>query len=138
MPRTKKLILVTGGAGFVGGHLVDALIKDGYRVRVLDNLSSPTHNGRLPEWFNKKADFIKGDVRNKKDWERALRGASYVFHLAAYMDFHQDFSSYFTTNAAGTALLFEVIAEKKFPIKKVVAASSQAVYGEGKFPIKPL
>ena len=131
--KTKELILVTGGAGFIGGHLVDALIKGGYRVRVLDNLSPPTHNGKLPEWFNNKAEFYKGDVRRKKDWKRALTGVNYVFHLAAYMDFHPDFSIYFTTNAAGTALFYEVAAEEKLSIKKVIIASSQAVYGEGKY-----
>lgn len=129
----KELVLVTGGAGFIGGHLVDALIKDGYLVRVLDNLSPPAHNGRLPKWFNKKAEFIKGDVRNKKDWVLALNEVSYIFHLAAYMDFHFDFSTYFATNAVGAALLYEVVMEKKLPIKKIIAASSQAVYGEGKY-----
>lgn len=131
--RKKDIVLVTGGAGFIGGHLVDAFIKEGYRVRVLDNLSPPTHNGRLPEWFNKKAEFIKGDVRSKKDWIRALKDVSYVMHLAAYMDFHPDFSSYFIINSAGAALLYEVIAEKKLPVKKIIIASSQSVYGEGKY-----
>lgn len=128
-----NLVLVTGGAGFIGSHLVDALIKSGYKVRVLDNLAPPTHNDKLPPWFNKKAQFIKGDVRNKKDWQKALRGASYVFHLAAYMDYHLDFSTYFDTNAKSTALLYEVIVKKKLPIKKVIIASSQSVYGEGKY-----
>ena len=63
--NTKNLVLITGGVGFIGSHLTDALIKDGYRVRVLDNLAPPTHNGKLPDWFNKNAEFIKGDVLNK-------------------------------------------------------------------------
>jgi len=130
--KEKELVLVTGGAGFIGGHLVDALIKDGYRVRVLDNLALPVHNGRLPEWFNKKAEFSKGDVCNKKDWVKALKGVSYVFHLAAYMDFHLDFSAYFSINTTSTALLYEVIKEKSLPVKKIIIASSQAVYGEGR------
>lgn len=128
--------LVTGGAGFIGSHLVDRLIRDGFSVRVLDNLAPPTHNGKLPPWFNKKAEFIKGDVRNKKDWVRALKGVDFVFHLAAYMDFLPDFSAYFTTNTASTALMYEVIIEKKYPVKKIVAASSQSVYGEGKYQCK--
>lgn len=126
-------VLVTGGAGFIGSHLVDALISDGFRARVLDNLAPPTHNGKLPPWANKKAEYQKGDVRNKKDWIRALKGMRYVFHLAAYMDYHTDFSTYFTTNTAGTALMYEVIVEKKYPVKKIIAASSQSVYGEGKY-----
>lgn len=129
----KELVLVTGGAGFVGGHLVDALIKSGYRVRALDNLAPPVNNGRLPVWFNKKAEFIKGDVRRKVDWIRALKDASYVFHLAAYMDFHLDFSTYINANVSSTALLYEVIREKRLPVRKVIVASSQSVYGEGKY-----
>jgi dTDP-L-rhamnose 4-epimerase len=131
--KRKDLALVTGGAGFIGSHLVDALINQGYRVRVLDNLAPPTHNGKLPDWFNKKAQFVKGDVRLKKDWLKALRDVSYVFHLAAYMDYHPDFSAYIDTNTKSAALLYELIVEKKLPVKKVVVASSQSVYGEGKY-----
>ena len=129
----KELALVTGGAGFIGSHLVDALIRDGYAVKVLDNLSRPTHNGKLPPWFNKKAEFVKGDIRKKSDWEKALEGVRFIFHLAGYMDTHSDFSTYFTANAAGTALMYEVIVEKNLPVKKIIAASSQSVYGEGKY-----
>ena len=133
MTKEKENVLVCGGAGFSGSNLVDELIRRGYRVRVLDSLAPPVHNGRLPEWFNKKAEFIKGDVRNKKDWVQALKGVRYVFHLAAYMDYQMDFSTYFTTNTASTALMYEVIMEKKYPVTKIVVASSQAVYGEGKY-----
>lgn len=134
--KNKELILVTGGAGFIGGHLVDAFIDDGFAVRVMDNLAPPSHNGKAPKWLNKKAELMKGDVRNKKDWIKALMGVSYVFHEAGYMDFHMDFSTYFDTNATSAALMYEVIAEKKYPIKKVIAASSQYVYGEGKYECK--
>ncbi|MBI2454027.1 MAG: NAD-dependent epimerase/dehydratase family protein [Parcubacteria group bacterium] len=133
MIKNKELVLITGGAGFIGSHLADALVKDGYRVRVLDNLKPPTHNGKLPDWFNKKTQFIKGDVRNKKDWVKALKGVDFVFHLAAYMDYHLDFGTYFDANAKSTALLYEIILENKLPIKKVVVASSQSLYGEGKY-----
>lgn len=136
MVKKRKTVLVTGGAGFIGSHLVNRLIRDGFSVRVLDNLAPPTHNGKLPPWFNKKAEFIKGDVRNKKDWIRALKGVDFVFHLAAYMDFLPDFSTYFTTNTVSTALMYEVIVEKKYPVKKIVVASSQSVYGEGKYQCK--
>ena len=134
--RTKNknsVVLVTGGAGFIGSHLADALIRDGYKVRVLDNLSRPAHDGKLPDWFNKKAQFIKGDVRKKEDLEKALHGVSYVFHLAAYMDQHPDLSTYFDTNTKSTALMYEIILQKKLPIKKIILASSQSVYGEGKY-----
>lgn len=132
----KETVLVTGGAGFIGGHLVDALIREGYRVRVLDNLAPPTHNGKLPEWFNNKAEFQKGDVRNKNDWSKALEEIDYVCHLAAYMDFHLDFSTYIDTNTKSVALLYEVIVEKKLPVKKIILASSQSVYGEGAYRCK--
>ncbi len=136
MAKRKETILVTGGAGFIGSHLVDRLIKDGYRVRVLDNLLPPAHNGKLPPWFNAHAEFLHGDVRNRKDWEKALKGVDYIFHLAAYTDIFSDFSTYFETNAAGTALMYETIMKSKFPVKKIVAASSQSVYGEGKYSCK--
>lgn len=132
--KKRELVLVTGGAGFIGSHLVDALVKDGYSVRILDNISSPTHKAnKMPDWLNKKAEFIKGDVRVKKDWVKALDGVSYVYHFAAYMDYHPDFSKYVDTNTRSTALLYEVAVSLKLPLKKVIYASSQSVYGEGKY-----
>jgi dTDP-L-rhamnose 4-epimerase len=129
----RDLVLVSGGAGFIGSHLTDALLGKGYGVRVLDNLSRPTHDGKLPAWFNKKAEFLQGDVRKKKDWERALEGVTYIFHLAAYMDTFADFGRYIETNVVSTALMYELIVEKNLPVKKIIAASSQSVYGEGKY-----
>lgn len=129
----QNLALVTGGAGFIGGHVVEALLAAGLAVRVLDYLAPPVHTGGVPDWFPPAAEFIKGDVRRKEDWERALVGVDYVFNIAGYMDFHPDYSTYIATNAASTALLFEVIHEKNLPIKKVIASSSQGVYGEGKY-----
>lgn len=141
MPRINKskgkgLALVTGGAGFIGSHLVDGLVNAGYQVRVLDNLAPPTHNGKLPEWFNLKAEFIKGDVRNRQDLEKSMEGADYIFHLAAHMDYHLDFSTYFLTNTASTAMIYEIILAKKLPVKKIIVTSSQSVYGEGKYKCK--
>ncbi len=132
----KERVLVTGGAGFIGSHLTDALIADGFRVRVLDNLDALVHAGKLPAWVNKKAEYTHGDVRSKKDWIRALSRVDYVFHLAGYLDFHLDFSTFFTVNTASTALLYEVVVEKKYPVKKIIVASSQSVYGEGKYHCK--
>ena len=131
--KRRELVLVTGGAGFIGSHLVDALIGKGYRLRVLDNLSPPTHNGKLPDWFNKKAEFVKDDVRERKGWLKSLKGVNYVFHLASYMDYHLDFSKYFDTNVGSTALLYETIIKYKLPVKKIIVASSQSIYGEGKY-----
>ncbi|KKS77890.1 MAG: NAD-dependent epimerase/dehydratase family protein [Candidatus Woesebacteria bacterium GW2011_GWB1_43_14] len=131
--KRKEIVLVTGGAGFVGSHLVDALIREGYKTRILDNLSPPTHDRHMPDWVNKKAEFVKGDVRKKKDWVNALSGVSIVFHLAAYMDYHFDFSRYADTNVRSTTLLYEAAVQAKLPLKKIVFASSQSVYGEGKY-----
>lgn len=133
MKQDIKKILVTGGAGFIGSHAVDLLVENGYQVMVLDSLNPPTHNGQIPKWFNKKAKLIRGDVRKKKDWQKAFRGVDTIIHLAAYMDYHLDFSTYVKTNIESLAILFEIIAEKKLPIKKIIVASSQAVYGEGKY-----
>ncbi|KKT81270.1 MAG: NAD-dependent epimerase/dehydratase family protein [Candidatus Azambacteria bacterium GW2011_GWA1_44_9] len=131
----KSRVLVTGGAGFIGSHTCDELLKKGYEVAVLDNLCEPVHDGsgRWPKYLDRRVTKIKGDVTNKKDWRRALKGVSYVVHLAAYQDLVPNFSRFFETNAVGTANLFELIVEKKLAIKKVVVASSQFVYGEGKY-----
>ena len=122
----KETVLITGGAGFIGSHTVDALAKLGYKIRILDNLEPVVHGGNWPKYIQGKGyELIRGDVRNKKDWERALRGVSYVYHLAAYQDQRPDFSKFFHTNVVGTALLYEVMAEKRLPIKKIILASSQ-------------
>lgn len=127
-------ILVTGGAGFIGSHTVDALLKSGYRVRILDNLSEPVHrDGKLPEWVTEEAEFMRGDVRERADMEKALEDMDIVYHLAAYQDYLTNFSQFFHTNSVGTSLLYELIVEKELPVKKIVLASSQAVYGEGKY-----
>ena len=136
MKQNIKKILVTGGAGFIGSHTVDLLLENGYQVVALDSLKPPTHNGKIPIWFSKKAKLIRGDVREKKDWQKTLRGVDAIVHLAAYMDYHPDFSTYVQTNIESLAILFEIIAEEKLPIKKIVVASSQAVYGEGKYRCK--
>src|SRR3989344_5144429 len=135
MKHNKKLtVLITGGAGFIGSHTADALKAQGYKVRILDNLLKPVHTGKWPSYLiGKGFELIKGDVRKKSDWVRALKGADYVLHLAAYQDQLPDFSTFFHVNTVGTALLYETIAENHFPVKKVVVASSQFVYGDGKY-----
>lgn len=126
-------ILITGGAGFIGGHLADALLARGHRVRLLDNLQPPVHRNGKPVYAAPGAELMVGDVRNMADWERALDGVDAVFHLAAYQDYLPDFSTFFHVNTTGTALLYEAIVAKKLPVKKIVVASSQAAYGEGKY-----
>ena len=127
-------ILITGGAGFIGSHTADALLKLGYKVRILDNLEPPVHNGRWPKYvLGKGFELMRGDVREKRVWERALKGVSAVYHLAAYQDQRPDFSKFFETNTVSTALLYEVAVAKHLPIKKVILASSQFVYGDGEY-----
>jgi dTDP-L-rhamnose 4-epimerase len=127
-------VLITGGAGFIGSHTADALKAKRYKVRILDCLLKPVHTDRWPTYVRGRGfELLKGDVRNKKDWVKALTGADYVFHLAAYQDQLPDYSTFFHINTVGTALMYEVIAEKKFPVKKIVLASSQFAYGDGKY-----
>ncbi len=126
-------VLVTGGAGFIGSHTVDALLAKGHRVRIMDSLEPPVHLKGRPDYIAEKAEFIRGDVRVKTDWEKALKEIEVVFHFAAYQDYLTDFSKFFEVNSRGTALLYEVIVEKKVAVEKVIIASSQAVYGEGKY-----
>jgi dTDP-L-rhamnose 4-epimerase len=125
------LVLVTGGAGFIGSHTVDKLLSLGCDVRILDNLQKPVHLKGKPEYIPKEAEFILGDVRDKDTMRKALKNAEYVFHFAAYQDYLPDFSTFFHVNSVSTALLYEIAVEDKLDIKKIVVASSQFVNGEG-------
>jgi dTDP-L-rhamnose 4-epimerase len=124
--------LVTGGAGLIGSHIVDMLLADGHQVRILDNLAKPTHLMGKPAWIADGVEFIEGDVRSRDDLDRALEGIDWVFHQAADGGFTNAISHYFTNNSLPAAVLFELIRDRH-PVKKVVTASSQAVYGEGKY-----
>jgi len=127
-------VLVTGGAGFIGSHTVDLLLQRGYQVKVLDALRPPVHvPGVKPAYLPAEAEFIHGDVRDADAMDRALAGVEAVFHLAAYQDYLPDFSTFAFTNDGGTAMLYERIVAGRLPVHKVVVASSQAAYGEGKY-----
>lgn len=127
-------VLVTGGAGFIGSHTVDALLVRGHSVRVLDSLEPPVHLARTrPPYLAPEAELIVGDVRCREDWERALKRVDAVIHLAAYQDYLLDFSRFAHTNDVGTALLYEVAVAGRIALRKVIIGSSQAVYGEGKY-----
>jgi len=125
-------VLVTGGAGFIGSHTVDRLVERGCAVRILDSLEKPVHLKGRPAHLNPAAEFVVGDVTRPEDLGPALRGVDAVIHLAAYQDYLPDFSKFFRVNAAGTALLYEIAVAERLPIRKIVVASSQAVYGEGR------
>lgn len=130
------LVLVTGGAGFIGSHTVDRLLELGYNVRILDNLQKPVHMKGKPDYIHKDAEFILGDVRDKATVREALQNVDFVFHFAAYQDYLPDFSTFFHVNSVGTALIYEVAVEEHLNIKKIIVASSQFVNGEGIYKSK--
>jgi dTDP-L-rhamnose 4-epimerase len=123
--------LVTGGAGLIGSHIVDLLIAEGWQVRVLDNYEPQTHRNGPPPWRNPRAEYVTGDVRNRADLRAALDGVEIVFHEAAYGGYMPEIAKYIEVNSYGTALLLETIRDERLPVRKVVVASSQAVYDEG-------
>ncbi|MDO8638378.1 MAG: SDR family NAD(P)-dependent oxidoreductase [Candidatus Daviesbacteria bacterium] len=131
-----KKILVTGGAGFIGSFLVDELIEKGYDVRILDNLEEQVHQGQKPKYLNKKAEFIKGDVRNYDDFKKALDGIDAVFHLASAVGVGQsnyEIKKYVESNVLGTANLLDILVNIKNQVKKVITISSMTGYGEGNY-----
>jgi len=123
--------LVTGGAGLIGSHVADRLCSEGWKVRVLDNLEPQTHRHGRPSWVEGDSEFIEGDLRDRETIEAALEGVDVVFHQAAYGGYMPEIAKYVDVNSLGTARMLEVIREKKLPIRKVIVASSQAVYSEG-------
>ncbi len=125
--------LVTGGAGLIGSHLVDLLVREGWQVRVLDNLEPQTHAAGAPPWLNPHAEYLWGDVTERADLRRALDGVDVVFHEAAYGGYMPEIAKYIAVNSYGTALLLETIRDERLPVRKVVVASSQAVYDEGMY-----
>ena len=124
-------VLITGGAGFIGSHTADRLLSLGHSVRVLDNLQKPVHLKGRPDYIPADVEFIEGDVRDRETMRRAMRDIDVIFHLAAYQDYLNDFSTFFHTNAVSTALIYEIIVEDRLPVQKVIVASSQFVQGEG-------
>jgi dTDP-L-rhamnose 4-epimerase len=131
--------LVTGGAGFIGSHLADRLLQEGYSVRILDSLHPRVHPKGKPLWLPGDAEFIQGDVRDRDTLAKALQGVQIVFHQAAYQDYMLDFSTFMHVNAVSTALIHELILQSGKEhgagrtVEKVIVASSQAVYGEGQY-----
>lgn len=125
--------LVTGGAGLIGSHIVDLLLGKGYEVRVFDNLEPTTHLEGKPDWVPDDVEFVQGDMRSIDDVERAVTGSDVIFHQAAYGGFAPELTKMTDVNATGTSRIFEVIRTKGLDVRKVVTASSQAVYGEGKY-----
>src|SRR5947199_2209481 len=126
-----KRALVTGGAGLIGSHIADLLVREGWKIRVLDNLEPQTHRRGKPAWINEKAEFIQGDLRDRETIATALDQIDIIFHQAAYGGYMPEIAKYVHVNSLGTAQMLEVIREKKLSVQKIIVASSQAVYSEG-------
>lgn len=139
---SKQKILITGGAGFIGSNLSLFLVQRGYEVTVLDNLSEQIH-GIFPEEksplyhsIKDKVKFIKSSVTSAEAWHKAIGDNETIVHLAAETGTGQSMyqiRKYTDINIGGTALMLDILANNKTQVKKVVVASSRAVYGEGKY-----
>jgi dTDP-L-rhamnose 4-epimerase len=129
-----KHILITGGAGFIGSHLADALLAGGYRVRALDNLLPQVHGAHCtrPEYLDPEVELVVGDVRDPDAVRGALDGVDAVYHLAAMVGVGQsmyEVAQYTSVNNLGTAVLMEALIAR--PVERLVVASSMSLYGEG-------
>lgn len=131
-----KRILITGGAGFVGSHLSDALLSAGHSVRILDSFSPQVHPDGVPSYLAADVELSPGDVRNLEDVKAAVRDVDVIFHLAAAVGVGQsmyEISHYMGTNTQGTANLLQALLDQKININKLVVASSMSIYGEGRY-----
>jgi len=128
-----KEVLITGGAGFIGSHLADELLQQGYRVRVLDTLVEQVHGEeQRPPYLHPDVELIRGDIGNPKAVQYACYGVDAVYHLAARVGVGQsmyDIAQYTATNNQGTAVLLEELIQR--PVERLVVASSMSIYGEG-------
>lgn len=129
-------ILVTGGAGFIGSHLVAALVARGHAVRVLDSLEPQVHGPAPCPALPPGVELVRGDVRDRALVEQALDGVEALFHQAAVVGVGQsmyEIERYVSANTLGTAVLLDVIARRRPPLRKLIVASSMSIYGEGAY-----
>jgi dTDP-L-rhamnose 4-epimerase len=137
----KKKILVTGGAGFIGSHIVDLLLERGHEVTVYDSLEEQVH-GRIdgpPEYLNPEARFIRGDVCDRESLAKALQGQEIVYHEAAAVGVGQsmyEIARYTRANSLGGAVLLDLVVNTpsiRDTVEKLIVASSMSIYGEGAY-----
>jgi dTDP-L-rhamnose 4-epimerase len=129
-----KRLLITGGAGFVGSHLADALLAAGHQVRALDNLSPQVHGAeqKRPDYLDSDVELLVGDVCDETAVRRALKGIDIVYHFAAVVGVGQsmyEVARYTEVNNYGTAVLLQALIEQ--PVERLIVASSMSLYGEG-------
>src|SRR2546429_6141902 len=122
-------VLITGGAGFIGQRTGQLLLQQGHQVVILDNLSTPAHDG--PPALPAGMELVEGDVRKREDWVKALKENEVVLHLADHHDYLPSFSKLFHINAVGTAILFELLLEGKTSVRRVGLRSSMGVFRRG-------
>ncbi|MDE1881073.1 MAG: NAD-dependent epimerase/dehydratase family protein, partial [Euryarchaeota archaeon] len=128
-------VLVTGGAGFIGGHLVDALVAHGDQVHVIDPLLPQVHPSP-PDYLNPKAKYHKSDVAEARVLSKLLPGAEVIFHLGAAVGTAQSMyqvDGYVRENSLGTAKLLQALIDRKLRPRRLVVASSNTIYGEGRY-----
>ena len=131
-----KKVLITGGAGFVGSHLADALLKQGHEVRVFDNLTPQVHSAGLPGYLAGEVNFVQGDLRDLDAVRDAVHDIDVVFHFGAAVGVGQsmyEIAHYMGANTQGTANLLQAILDTEIRVQKLVLASSMSIYGEGKY-----
>jgi len=130
-------VLVSGGAGFIGSYLVTALASQSYKVTVLDNFSTQVHGDvKVPAHQHANIRIVRGDVRSRQDWLQALKDQHVVIHLAAETGTGQSMyriERYVDVNVRGTAALLDILANERHSVRKILVASSRAIYGEGKY-----
>lgn len=139
-----KSILITGGAGFIGSHLAHRLVQKGYNVIILDSLSAQVHgiNPVKTSYLYRSilnlsgVRIIHGSVTVRDNWEKAIEQSDAIVHLAAETGTGQsmyEIEKYTSVNIGGTALMMDILANTSHKIKRIVIASSRAIYGEGKY-----
>jgi dTDP-L-rhamnose 4-epimerase len=131
-----KSVLVTGGAGFIGSHLSNALAAGGYRVRALDNFDHLAHGPGSVAILDREVELMRGDLRDRRHIERALVGVEAVLHLGGVVGNGESMMNIcraVESNSLATANLLEALIERRDRVSRVVAASSMAVYGEGAY-----